>query len=259
MQYRGKTALITGASSGIGAAFAQALAQRGMDLVLVARSRDQLQAVANEASRTYGVRAEVIVADLSHADAIARVQSEVARLGLSIHMLVNNAGFATHGVFDGLDAAREQEQVAVNIAVVVALTRAFLPPMVNQGDGAIVNVASIAAWQPTPYSAVYGASKAFVLSFSEALAVENRHRGVRVLALCPGRTETGFFAVAGINTSRRGGRSPEQVAETALHALERGQSAVVDGAYNTVLTTAVGLLPRAWAARLAGWRLRPRA
>ncbi len=135
---------------------------------------------------------------------------------------------------------------------------AFAQALAQRGDGAIVNVASIAAWQPTPYSAAYGASKAFVLSFSEALTVENRHRGVRVLALCPGRTETSLFAVAGISTARRGGRNPEQVAETALYALERGQSAVVDGAYNTMRTTAVGLLSRTWAARLARWRLRPR-
>jgi short-subunit dehydrogenase len=256
--YGGKTALITGASSGIGAAFARELARRGMHLVLVARSSNRLQALAEELVERQGGQVELIAADLTLEDAARRIQSHVAERGLQVHMLINNAGFGTHGHFEMLDPGRDHEQVMVDVAAVVDLTHAFVPGMVAHGAGAIVNVASTAAFQPVPYMPVYGASKAFVLSFSEALAEEVRPRGVRVLALCPGATETAFFDRAGQDASFGRRRTPEQVVSTGLRAVEAGRSVVVDGKMNALLAQAPRFLPRRLVAWIAGQPLRPR-
>jgi uncharacterized protein len=183
--YQGKTALITGASSGIGRAFAHALARRGMSVVLVARSEERLRALATELSQRYSVRAEVIPADLSQEDAIRQIQLEVQQRGLVIDLLVNNAGFATNGYFETLSPERDHDQVMVDVTSGVDLTHAFVPALLERSSGAaIINVASTAGFQPLPYMAVYGASKAFVLSFSQALAEEYRMHGLRVLARC---------------------------------------------------------------------------
>jgi hypothetical protein len=194
--YQGKTALITGASAGIGVAFASELAARGMDIVLVARSEERLHALATAIMQQHGHRAEVIVADLSTEQGVALVIHEVERRGLTIDLLVNNAGFGTHGYFETIAPERDQELVMLNVAAVVALSHAFLPVMAARGDGAVINVASTGSFQPLQYMPTYGASKAFVLSFSVALAEEYRHRGVRILALCPGPTGTSFFEVS---------------------------------------------------------------
>jgi short-subunit dehydrogenase len=247
----GSTALVTGASSGIGSAFAGALAARGLDVVLVARSGARLEELAGRLAAAHGVRAEVVVADLGRPDAVEQVRAEVERRGLTIDVLVNNAGFATRGPFEALDPARDHEEVAVNVSAVVDLAHAFLPGMVARGRGTMVNVASTGAFQPVPWMAVYGASKAFVLSFSEALAEEYRGRGVRVLALCPGATETGFFDVVGRDTAVGDLRTPEQVVATALRALERGRPVAVDGFRNTLVAQVPRLLPRALTARIA--------
>jgi short-subunit dehydrogenase len=257
--YRGKTALITGASSGIGEAFARELARRGMHVVLVARSTDRLHALAEELAEYHRGRVDVIVADLTLEGAASSIQSQVQERGLQVDMLINNAGFGTHGQFEMLDPTRDHEQVLVDIAAVVDLAHAFVPAMVARGDGAIVNIASLGAFQPLPYMPVYGASKAFVLSFSEALSEEVRARGVRVLALCPGPTQTAFFNESGEQVSvglRR--RSPPQVVSTGLRALERGQSVVVDGKINSLLAQTPRFLPRRVVAWMAGQALRPR-
>ncbi|HEY6236260.1 MAG TPA: SDR family oxidoreductase, partial [Candidatus Elarobacter sp.] len=196
------TALITGASSGIGEAFARALAARGEDLVLVARSAERLEALAAELSAKHGVRAHVLPADLSDPKAVDALVAELTARGLTVTTLINNAGFGTHGEFASLDAARERDEVIVNVLAPVQLTHALLPAMVARKSGAIVNVGSTASFQPVPYMAVYGATKAFLLSFSEALAEEVRAHGVRVVALCPGQTDTAFFA--GIDEARVG-------------------------------------------------------
>jgi len=167
--YQGKTALITGASSGIGEAFAQGLAARGMNVILVARSETILNTLAQKLDEQYHVRTTVIPADLSHLDASATIKERVQELGLQVDLLVNNAGFGTYGHFETLDAQRDREEVLVNVAAVVDLSHAFLPAMFERGEGAIINVASTASFQPAPYMAIYGASKAFVLSFSAAL------------------------------------------------------------------------------------------
>jgi short-subunit dehydrogenase len=257
--YRGKTALITGASSGIGAQFARALAERGMDVALVARSEGRLAALAEELHARHGVRAAVVAADLSRVGAAAALRAETEKQSFQIDLLVNSAGFGTHGPFETLDAGREHEEVMLNVATVVDLCHAYLPAMVQRGDGAVLNVASTAAFQPTPYMAVYGATKAFVLSFSEALWTEYRGRGVRVCALCPGPTTTAFFDVVGTQDAGVGAqRTPAQVVTSGLRALEAGRPSAVDGLANRLLVQGPRVVPRAAMALLSRQALRPR-
>src|SRR5579859_4111787 len=211
-RYQGKTALVTGASSGIGAAFARELAARGMDLLLVARSTDRLQQLADELQARDHVHVTALPIDLSQEHAVEQIRQAVAQRGLQIDMLINNAGFATHGRFEDLELARDHAQLMVNIATLVDLTHAFIPGMLARGGGVLLNVASTVAYQPTPYMAVYGASKAFVTSFSVAPAEEYRRSGLQVLVISPGATETGFFAAAGSDTIALGRkRAPAQV------------------------------------------------
>ena len=172
--YAGKTALITGASSGIGEAFARILAGCGMNLILVARSAEKLRALAQELSGQHGIRAEVVPADLCGEGAVQEVYQRTQALGVPVDLLVNNAGVGTYGGFDTLTLEREHEEIMLNVTALVDLTHAFLPAMAERKDGGVINVASIAAFQPLPYQAVYGASKAFVLSFSLALWAEYR-------------------------------------------------------------------------------------
>jgi short-subunit dehydrogenase len=236
--YQGKTALITGASSGIGRAFALALAERGMDVVLIARREELLRDLANDLMQRYGVRTEVIAADLSQGGAAFQVQQAVAERGVAIDLLVNNAGFAAHGGFETLAAERDHEQVMVDVTAVVDLTHAFIPSLLQRTPGAaIINIASTASFQPLPYMAVYGASKAFVLSFSQALAEEYRARGLRVLALCPGATATAFFDIAG--------------EEAAFGRRRTAES-------NALLAQLTRFFPRRFVAQMAGRTLRPR-
>ncbi|HEY1511990.1 MAG TPA: SDR family oxidoreductase, partial [Solirubrobacteraceae bacterium] len=190
------TALVTGASAGIGAQIARELASRGHGLVLVARRRDRLLEIAEELSDAHGIRAEAIGCDLSKAASVARLPGRVQSLGLDVDILVNNAGFATGGPFHESDPERELDQVRVLVEAVVALTSAYSPKMVKRGKGAILNVASTAAMQPLPYSAGYSAAKAYVLAFSEALHQELGRHGVTVTALCPGPVRTDFWEIA---------------------------------------------------------------
>lgn len=251
------TALVTGASSGIGAEFARQLAAQGSNLVLVARSEDKLRALASELSALHGVQAEVVTADLSRPDAAEQVWAKVQELGMTIDLLVNNAGFGQHGPFETLGGAREQEQVAVNVSAVVAMTRLFLPPMLARGAGGVINVASTAGFQPVAFMAVYGASKAFVLSFSEALWAECRGRGVRVLAFCPGATETPFFATTGETAALGPKASPENVVKAALRALGQSRLYLIPGARNYWLTHSTRLMPRTLIAEISARMMRP--
>jgi len=257
--YKGKTALVTGASSGIGEAFARELAARGMDLVLVARSEDKLRALAAELARGHGIRADVIASDLGREGAAVRLYHEVEGLGMRVDMLLNNAGFGAYGPFETLSPDRDHAEVMLNVTAVVDLTHAFLPAMAERGDGAVINVGSTAGFQPLPYMAVYGATKAFVLSFSEALWAEYRGRGVRVLALCPGATETPFFGVVGAEEASVGRRrTPQQVVATGLRALERGRGSAIDGAFNYWLAQTPRLTPRGLTALIGKRLMRPR-
>jgi hypothetical protein len=258
IDFEKKTALITGASSGIGESFAETLAARGANVILVARSKARLDRLAAKIRKARRGAAEVIVADLTQESAPERVYSAVEKLGRHVDILVNNAGFGTHGPFHTLSASDEHEEIVLNVAALVGLTHLFLPGMVARHEGMVVNVASTAAFQPVPYMAVYGASKAFVLSFSEALWAEYRSHGIRVLALCPGATETNFFKVAGEGAAVGKKRAVASVIATALKALERGKSYVVDGRLNYIMTQSVRLSPRGFVAAMAARILKPK-
>jgi short-subunit dehydrogenase len=251
-------ALITGASSGIGEAFARRLAAGGTNLALVARSEDKLHLLAGELSEKHRIRAEVIAADLSAPGAAQAVWEEAARRGLSVDLLINNAGFGTYGTFDSLPRARETEEISLNVTALVELTHLFLPAMLAQHSGAVINVASTAAFQPVPYMAVYGATKAFVLSFSEALWAEYKPHGLRVLAFCPGPVDTAFAETAGTPLAGHG-PAAESVVQIALQALSRGRSYVIPGGGNYRQSWGSRLLPRAAIAQISERMMRPRA
>jgi short-subunit dehydrogenase len=257
--YRGRTALVTGASSGIGTAYVHALAAKGMSVILLARSSDRLNQVAAEITSKYGVRADILCADLSEPTAAESVRAQVEERNWTVDLLVNNAGFATHGYFEGIPAKRDQDQVAVNVGAVVGLCHAFLPGMLTRGGGGIINVASTAAFQPLPYMAVYAATKAFVVSFSQALAEEYRARNIRVLAICPGPTATNFFEVAGSKEIAVGKmRTAQQVVDTSLRAFEKGRAVAVDGTVNALNGFFASMLPGGFTARMASRFTRPR-
>ncbi|WP_043622169.1 SDR family NAD(P)-dependent oxidoreductase [Nonomuraea candida] len=225
------TALVTGASSGLGAEFARALAARGHDLALVARSAPALESLADELRERHGVRAEVIVQDLSAPDAATRVAEEAAARGVTVELLVNNAGFGTAGEFARIDAAREHDELMVNVVSLVGLTHAFLPGMLARGSGGVINVGSTAGFNVAPYFATYAASKTFVLNFSLALWSELRGSGVKALAVTPGPVETAFFDRIGTRKAAIGGRlaTPASVVTAALRAFDRDQGYVVPG------------------------------
>jgi uncharacterized protein len=247
-------ALVTGASSGIGEAFAKALAARGWHLLLAARSADRLAALGDGLSTEFGVRAYAITADLAEPGAPGRVWGEACAEGRRIGLLVNNAGYGLHGAFHALPLEEQSRMVRLNCTAVMELAHLAVGEMRAAGGGAIVNVASIVAFQPVPRMAVYAATKAFVLSLSEALAEENRDAGVRVLALCPGPTPTGFQAVAGnqVRVGQAGYRTAERVVEDALRALDAGRRRVVPGVANRAATALSRLLPLGVVTRIAG-------
>jgi short-subunit dehydrogenase len=254
--------LITGASTGIGAEFAAQFAARGDDLVVVARSADKLDALAARLRTVHGVEITVVAMDLSLPSAAGELWRETERLGLEISVLVNNAGFGTHGDVADADPQRLEEAVELNCRTVVGTTVRYLPQMRARGEGTIINVASIAAFQPLPKMAVYGASKAFVLSFTEALWAEERAHGIRVLAVCPGLTDTPFFELAGdaAATAASGAaasvvtRSPRQVVEATIRALSGRKPSFVDGIANAFVARVVTrALPRRAAIAVSGW------
>src|SRR6185437_8699026 len=233
------TTLITGASSGIGAAFARKLAARGRNVFLVARSEDKLIALCNELGRLTSIRAQYLALDLQQPDARLQLFEETQKRELEIEMLINNAGFGSMGEFAKLDLKRELDMIELNISAVVELTHRFIAPMRERKRGTIINVASTAGFQGVPYMATYAATKAFVLSYSEALAEENRAHGIHVMALCPGVTETNFFEAAGIDRPpMRTVQTPEEVVETALRALNRQKSTVISGWTNLLTVEA---------------------
>ena len=251
------TSLITGASSGIGEAFARRLAALGRNVFLVARSEDKLVTLCNELGRTNRVRAQYVVLDLSQPDAPSRLFAECEKRGLEIDLLVNNAGFGSFGDFQKKDLDRELNMIDLNVKSLVDLTYRFLAPMRVRKHGTIINVASTAAFQPVPFMATYAATKAFVLSFSEAVGEENRPYGIEVLALCPGVTDTNFFEAAhGQKPPARAAQTPDEVVDTALKALGRGKGHVVSGLGNFAMVEAQRLIPRSVVVRVAGRMMR---
>jgi uncharacterized protein len=258
--YKNKTALVTGASTGIGYCFAEELAARGADVILVARSADKLQALATKLSATYKVKAHVLTADLIAPGAAARVLAEVAERGLRVDILVNNAGFGTYGLFHSLDGAKESQEIQLNITALVELTHGAMQGMIARGEGAVVNIASTAAFQPVPYMAVYGATKAFVLSFTESLYGQYQSDKLRFLAVCPGATETPFFDVMGAQEPAVGAKdTPQNCARQGLKALDEGRCYIIPGPLSTYLLAQVNrLAPRKMTISIAEGMMRPK-
>lgn len=247
-------AVVTGASGGIGEAYARALAGQGADLVLVARSADALERLAGELQQRHGVTCEVLAADLTTDDGIATVERRVA--GDDIDLLVNNAGYGISAHLADTEPADVDGMIRLNVLALARLTRAALPGMIGRGHGGIVNVSSVAGFQPSPSFATYNATKSFVTMFTEALSLEVKGTGVRVQALCPGLTRTNFQAVAG-ETGTDGlpdlvWQTADQVVEASLAGLRRNAVIVVSGMHNKVLIGATSILPNGIKRRLAG-------
>lgn len=243
-----KTVLITGASSGIGLAFAQRFGGMGYDLILSARSQDKLETLAEEIRKNHGVKVWVFPVDLSMAGASQELYRQIKQSGLLVDVLINNAGFGVSGLFTAIDLRRQQQMIAVNIAALTELTYCALEDMVVGRQGTVINLASMAAFMPMGHTAVYAATKAYVLSFTQALAQEYKPMGIRFLAVCPGPTDTHFFD----HVSRTGirMRTAENVVDTTLKALaNKGASYVIDGPLSRVGYGLLRLAPR----RLSGY------
>lgn len=246
-----RTALVTGASAGIGVELARQLAGRGHGVTLVARREDRLRELADELAEAHDIRAEVVPADLADADARKRLVSTVADLGLDIDILVNNAGFSTMGAVADSDPDREVAMVRTDVEAVVHLCSLVVPGMVERGRGAVMNVASTASFQPLPGQAGYGGSKAFVLSYTQAMSVELRKTGVTATALCPGPVETEFAEAAGLGGKQAGEALPDimwvsaaDVAAAGIEALDAGRPVVIPGAANRVVAGLAKVIPR---------------
>ena len=253
-----KTALITGGTAGIGRELARCFAREGHDVVLVARSAERLEEACKELREAFDVKATPLPADLSDPAAPQMIFDRLESDGTEIEYLVNNAGFGTNGPFDKSDLATELEMIQVNVSALVAMTHLFLGPMVARKSGRIMNVASTAAFQPGPHMAVYCATKAFVLSFTEAIDIELKGTGVTVTGLCPGATTTEFQARAKIEDIPliKGGMVPvmtaKAVAEQGYRAMMSGKTVYVNGAMNKLGVLSIRIAPRKMAATLAG-------
>jgi short-subunit dehydrogenase len=235
----GSTALVTGTSAGLGIELAHALARRGHNVVLVARRQDRLDALAEEIAAEHGVRADAIACDLRDADARSLLVDDIAALGLTVEVLVNNAGYGSGGRFVDLDRESEVDMIRLNCEAVVDLCGRYAPGMVDRGQGAIMNVASTVSFQPVVRQATYSGSKAMVRAFSEALHMELRAHGVAVTALCPGPLKTEFVEVAGMEKATHGTpdfiwEDPGDTAEAGVLGLENNKRVVVPGVFNRV-------------------------
>ena len=260
IHYQDRWAVVTGASSGLGRGLAARLADRGMSLVLTGRNEARLDAAAEQIRRARPrVKVETVAADLSTRSGVSALLDHVG--DRPIEVLVNNAGFGSYGPFAEADLEREADEVAVDVSAVVTLAHAFLPGMLARGSGGILNVASAIAFQPAPYQAVYAASKAFVLSFSQALWAEARAAGVVVTALCPGPTRTGFVDALGVDVGHtaiyRRLADPEPVIEAGLRGLDEGRAVVIPGVRNKVIAAVGRFMPREWLTRVSARLLRP--
>jgi uncharacterized protein len=253
-----KTTLITGASSGIGEAFARKLASQGDNVLLVARTESKLATLCNELGRASAVNAQYVAIDLTEKDAPATLFEESEKRGLEVEMLINNAGFGSMGDFLEQDLEKELRMIDLNIKALVGLTHFFLKPMRERESGSIINVASTAGFQPVPYMTTYAATKAFVLSFSDALWEENRAYGIKIMALCPGVTDTNFFVASEMDRPpMRVSQTPEQVVDTALKGLKRGRGHIISGWTNYIMTESERLVPRSLVTRVLGKAMRP--
>jgi len=255
-----KVTLITGASSGIGEEFARRLAAEGHNLVLVARTERALHELCDELMLKHKIMAHYLVLDLTEPDAHNKLVEDTQKHGFEVDWLINNAGFGSVGDFSKLDIDKELRMIDLNVRSLVALTHSYLVPMRERKHGTIINVSSAAGFQPIPFMATYAATKAFVSSFSEAIAEENRPLGIRVLALCPGSTKTNFFAASNIDRpiQVKGQQTSEEVVETALKAVRGGRTKVVSGIANKVGAFLGGHVPHFLSSRAMSKALRPK-
>lgn len=259
-----KVSLITGASGGIGEAFARRLAAEKHNLVLVARSEDKLHRLCDELMVEHDITAHYVAVDLIEYEADKRLFEETERHGMEVEWLINNAGFGSMGDFAEMDLDRELDMIGLNVMTLVALTHRYLQRMRQEKKGVIINVASTASFQPVPFFATYSATKAFVRSFSEAVAEENRLFGINVMALCPGPTETGFFEASKINSDvknqmmQKGIQTPEEVVDLAMHAVKNGKTQAISGWLNYFVARSVNIVPDSLITRVVGSQLRPK-
>ncbi|MDA1017002.1 MAG: SDR family oxidoreductase [Planctomycetota bacterium] len=245
-EYADHWALITGASSGIGAEFARRFAALGMHLVLTARREQPMRELAEQLHTQHGTKCEIVPCDLSESQGAAKLEQAVSAKGLTIELLVNNAGFGIVGEAQQTDREHVMRMLQVNMASLTDLTYRYLPGMMERGHGAVINVSSVAAFQPVAYMGAYAATKSYVLHFTEALWAEARDHGVTVLAVCPGTTRTDFFESAGVGgwLKKRRSQSSEQVVKNTLKALEKKRQYVVSGWKNYILSLLVRLASR---------------
>jgi short-subunit dehydrogenase len=253
--------LITGASGGIGEAFARRLAAEKHNLVLVARQEPKLRQLSDELTCAHGITAQYIAIDLTEPGADRRIVEETERRGLTVGWLINNAGIGSAGDFARLDLTAERNMITLNVTALMALTHRYLPAMRTCKNGTIINVASMAGFQPIPFMATYAATKAFVRSFTEAIAEENRPFGVRVMLLAPGATETNFFGAANIGSKGDIGvtstQKPEQVVETAMNGLRRDRRVAISGFINKLTFRLVSLVPNSLITQTLAGQFRP--
>lgn len=258
-RWKGKWALVTGASAGIGWELAKELASGGANVVLTARRRERLESLATDLSTKYGVRAEIATADLTRAEGPQEIFSFTSQKGIEVELLVNNAGFGAYGPFHTSDLYRELDMVQVNCAAVVHLTRLYVPQMVERRHGDILILASTAAFQAVPFISVYAATKSFDLLFAEALAEEVAPFGVHVCALCPGSTTSEFQQVSGTpDRMLRHEETAEKVARVGLEALAKGKSYVISGRANYFGAQSQRLVPRRMVTRIAAKMFAPK-
>ena len=246
--------LITGASAGIGEVFAKQLAQQGSNLILTARRKDKLDALAQQLSSLYNIKVETLAADLATPQGASEIQKKVAKAGWNISGLINNAGFGERGAFTELSLERQLQMIQLNVTTLVDLTHRLLPNIEQQQKPFIINVASTAAFQAGPNMAIYYATKAFVLSFSEALHEELQHKSIAVSALCPGPTSSEFASEANLADSKlfkAGAMTPESVVKKALQ--KKDQAIVITGCRNIFTVWSAKLSPRSVNRKLAGW------
>ena len=252
---RPETALITGASSGIGAELARCFARNGTDVVLLARRADALESLAHELEAAHPSTAHVLATDLSDAEAADRIADRLDDAEIAVDVLVNNAGFGARGRFAELGAQRQTDMIAVNVTALTGLSRRLLPGMLDRNRGGILNVASTAAFQPGPYMSVYYATKAYVLSFSEGLAEEVAGTGVTVSCLAPGPTDTAFADRAGMRDTTLfqlgATMDPAVVAQIGYDGFQEGHSVVIPGAVNRLMAFMTRFLPRSMARKIA--------